>query len=71
LDLACANWRARWAYHLARNVRGNTQIPDDRKREVTATLNHLLELDENLYKQAGLPPSPRIPVSIALYRNRS
>jgi hypothetical protein len=66
IDMACVDWRARWAYHLARNVRGR-QLP----AEVEIILNRLLGLDADLRRQDGPPPLPRIPVSIALYRNRS
>lgn len=69
-DLECANWRARWGYHLARNIRGSKQIPDHRKPEVIATLNRLMGLDEHIRVQDRWI-SPRIPVSIALYRNRT
>lgn len=69
LDMAHANWRARWAYHLARNVRDSRTIPDPEKKTVMAVLNRLLGLDADIRKQAEWV-SPRIPVSIALYRNR-
>jgi CRISPR-associated protein Csm1 len=68
-DLAHANWRARWAYHLARNVRDSRAIPDPEKKTVMTVLNQLLGLDADIRKQAEWIP-PRIPVSIALYRNR-
>ena len=69
LSLAHANWRARWAYHLARNVRDSRVIPDPEKKTVMTVLNQLLGLDADIRKQ-GEWVSPRIPVSIALYRNR-
>ena len=69
LDMAHANWRARWAYHLARNVRDSRTIPDPEKKTVMAVLNRLLGLDADIRKQEEWV-SPRIPVSIALYRNR-
>ncbi|MCC8997904.1 MAG: type III-A CRISPR-associated protein Cas10/Csm1, partial [Candidatus Contendobacter sp.] len=69
LSLAHANWRARWAYHLARNVRDSRVIPEPEKKTVMTVLNQLLGLDADIRKQAEWVP-PRIPVSIALYRNR-
>ena len=69
LSLAHADWRARWAYHLARNVRDSRVIPDPEKKTVMTVLNQLLGLDADIRKQAEWF-SPRIPVSIALYRNR-
>ena len=69
LSLAHADWRARWAYHLARNVRDSQVIPDLEKKTVMTVLNQLLGLDADIRKQAEWC-FPRIPVSIALYRNR-
>jgi len=69
LSLVHANWRARWAYHLARNVRDSKVIPDSEKKTVMTVLNQLLGLDADIRKQAEWV-TPRIPVSIALYRNR-
>lgn len=69
LSLTHANWRARWAYHLARNVRDSRVIPDAEKKTVMILLNRLLGLDADIRKQTEWR-SPRIPVSIALYRNR-
>lgn len=69
LSLVHANWRARWAYYLARNVRDSRVIPDPEKKTVMILLNRLLGLDAEIHKQAEWV-SPRIPVSIALYRNR-
>ncbi|MFZ1494438.1 MAG: type III-A CRISPR-associated protein Cas10/Csm1 [Candidatus Competibacter denitrificans] len=70
INMAHIDWRARWAYHLARNVRDSRVIPDADKKTVMAVLNQLLGLDANLQKQSAEWVSPRIPVSIALYRNR-
>jgi CRISPR-associated protein Csm1 len=69
LSLAHADWRARWAYHLARNIRDSRGIPDPEKKTVMTLLNRLLGLDADIRKQAEWV-SPRIPASIALYRNR-
>jgi hypothetical protein len=69
LSLVHANWRARWAYHLARNVRDSRVIPEPEKKTVMTVLNQLLGLDADIRKQAEWV-TPRIPVSIALYRNR-
>ncbi|MBK8185553.1 MAG: hypothetical protein IPK63_22710 [Candidatus Competibacteraceae bacterium] len=44
-------------------------IPDAEKKTVMLQLNRLLGLDADIRRQAEWP-SPRIPVSIALYRNR-
>jgi CRISPR-associated protein Csm1 len=60
-DMTCADWRARWCYHLARNVSD---------REVRAALNRLLGLTDDVRKQPDWR-SPRTVVSIALYRNRT
>ena len=68
-SLAHADWRARWAYHLARNVRDSRAIPDPEKKTVMTVLNQLLGLDADIRKQDQWV-SPRIPASIALYRNR-
>ena len=59
----------RWAYHLARNVRDSRVITDTEKKTVMVLLNRLLGLDADIRRQAEWR-SPRIPVSIALYRNR-
>lgn len=69
LSVTHANWRARWAYHLARNVRDSRVIPDTEKKTVMVLLNRLLGLDADIRRQAEWR-SPRIPISIALYRNR-
>ena len=69
LSLVHANWRARWAYHLARNVRDSRVIPEPEKKTVMTVLNQLLGLDADIRKQTEWV-TPRIPVSIALYRNR-
>ncbi len=68
--MAHADWRARWAYHLARNVRNSRVIPDTDKKAVMTLLNQLLGLDADIQKQSVDWVSPCIPVSIALYRNR-
>ncbi len=71
LDLDAAAWRARWGYQLARHVRANKSLTDSDKETITRTLNELLGLNEMLRREAGKNPSPRIAVSVALYRNRS
>ncbi len=71
LDLAAASWRARWGYHLARNVRDNKNLGNQEQRpEVMKFLNGLLGLDADLHRVAEAVASPRMAVSIALYRNR-
>ncbi len=70
IPMECIDWRARWAYNLARNVRDNLELKRRGKvDEVQETLNGLLGLDQHIRNQSP-PVSPRIPVSIALYRNR-
>ena len=71
LDLHAASWRARWGYHLARNVRDNKALGEPQRRlEVMKFLNGLLGLDTEMHRLAGATASPRTAVSIALYRNR-
>jgi len=71
LDLQAASWRARWGYHLARNVRDNKNLGDEQeRRQAMAFLNELLGLDAGMHRLPGAVPSPRTAVSIALYRNR-
>ncbi len=70
ISMDCIDWRARWAYHLARNVRDNRTLQNAGKvDEVMETLNRLLGLDRDIRVKTR-PVSLRIPVSIALYRNR-
>lgn len=71
VPMDCVDWRARWAYHLARNVRDNRTLDEQRKEEVSAVLNKLLGLDQKIQVQHKWSLTPRIPVSIALYRNRN
>ncbi|MBW1993594.1 MAG: type III-A CRISPR-associated protein Cas10/Csm1, partial [Deltaproteobacteria bacterium] len=63
-----AGWRARLAYHLARNIRGKTE---NKKQRITEWLEHL-GLDDML-KLTELHPHLydwRLPAIVALYRNR-
>jgi len=68
-DIRAADWRARWGYHLARNVlrrRGGTA---ERSGEQEAKLfNDLLGVNADI--QVICDPAPRLPVVAALYRNR-
>lgn len=71
MTMDCIDWRARWAYYLARNVRDNRVLQHaGRVDEVMETFNRLLGLDQSIRVQT-MPVSPRIPVSMALYRNRT
>ncbi len=70
LDLTCADWRARWGYQLARNVRDNKGMSDARKKELIHDLNRLMGLSESIQVQRDWS-SPHTAASIALYRNRS
>jgi len=71
LDLQSASWRARWGYQLARNVRDNQRLDNEQeRRKVIEFLNGLLGLDADLQRREGAVVSPRVAVSIALYRNR-
>jgi CRISPR-associated protein Csm1 len=70
VPMDCVDWRARWAYHLARNVRNNSRINEQHKADMSAVLNELLGLDQKIQVQHKWSLTPRIPVSIALYRNR-
>ncbi len=70
LDIEAASWRARWGYHLTRNVRENKHISDAAKRHIEQVFSSLLGLDG--IKRSGEPAVPaRLAVSIALYKNRS
>jgi CRISPR-associated protein Csm1 len=70
VDMRHADWRARWAYHLARNVRAPRALSDVETGELMGLLNRLLGLDGKL-QRTGSPARARVPVSIALYRNRN
>lgn len=71
LDLGAATWRAKWGYHLARNVMDNRKLAPPEKAEAIRLLNSLLGLDEQLKKkEQDWEPAPRIAVSVALYQNR-
>ncbi len=77
---AAAGWRARWGYHLARlreRMRGPGRAGEENSCEgVTNRLDALI--GGHIFhssKQDGLAdpaidPDPRIPITIALYRNR-
>jgi CRISPR-associated protein Csm1 len=68
-DIRKAGWRSRLAYHLARNLKGKT---DKEKKEKIANWLEKLGLD-NLFQLSGEHPNIfdwRLPISIALYRNR-
>lgn len=70
MDLQAADWRARWGYYLARH---RSRLPErlrPQAQELTKFANQLLGLDVEL-KRADSAISPRLAVTIALYRNRS
>lgn len=68
-DISRAGWRARLAYHLARNVKGKTTRE---KTEKIAQWLKRLGLDDMLRLTSEKPNIAdwRLPISIALYRNR-
>lgn len=69
-DVRKANWRARLAYHLTRNIKGSNEA--DRKRRIIEWLERL-GLDDQLKLTTEHPNlyEWRLPLEIALYRNRS
>lgn len=68
-DVRKANWRSRLAYHLARNIRGADEA--DKKRKIVEWLKHLgLDDQLKLIKKHSNLYRWRLPLSIALYRNR-
>ncbi|MBF0625860.1 MAG: type III-A CRISPR-associated protein Cas10/Csm1 [Magnetococcales bacterium] len=73
-DVTHADWRARWGYHVRRNVL-NRLSPEERATEgadLVTFYGGLLGLDQWL-RPVGSDPGDaiEIPVTIALYRNRS
>ncbi|MEW6667557.1 MAG: type III-A CRISPR-associated protein Cas10/Csm1 [Thermodesulfobacteriota bacterium] len=69
-DVSKAGWRAKLAYHLARNVKGKDK--DDGKRRRTAWLRKL-GFDETFNPMEDIHGiiNWRLALSIALYRNRT
>lgn len=69
-DVRKAGWRARLAYHLARNIKARTSV--ERQQKIIEWLEHL-GLDDQ-FRLTGDQPNIvdwRLPLSIALYRNRT
>jgi CRISPR-associated protein Csm1 len=68
-DVRKAGWLARLAYHLARNIKGKTQEESKAKR---ATWLQRLGFDSTLNPRGGSDALAqwRLPLTIALYRNR-
>ncbi len=70
MDVKAADWPARWGYYLARHLR---RLPDGKQKqseELRKLFNRLLGLDADLKRQQLTAP-PRLPVTVALYRNRN
>jgi CRISPR-associated protein Csm1 len=70
IDLKAANWPARWGYYLARHLARLGQERSQQAEEIRKLTNQLLGLDSDL-RRRGAPPSPRLAVAAALYRNRT
>jgi CRISPR-associated protein Csm1 len=71
LDVEAASWRARWGYHLKRNILDNKNLPAQDRDSIARLFSGLLGLDR-LLNRAQDPPAPvKVAVSIALYNNRS
>lgn len=69
-NLGKAGWRARLAYHLARNVKARNQM--ERERQIVEWLKRLgLDDQLRLIQDPHLIFEWRLPLQIALYRNRS
>lgn len=71
MDLKAASWPARWGYYLARHI---ARLGEERRaqaEEVRKFALSLLGLDRDLRRVDDLPLPPRLPVTIALYQNRS
>jgi len=68
-DVSKAGWRAKLAYHLARNAPGKNK--DEKNRQIAEWLERL-GLDNLLRSTAGNAGIAgwRLPITIALYRNR-
>ncbi len=69
-DVRKAGWLARLAYHLARNIPGRTK--EEKREKMVEWLEHL-GLDDQLRRTKDRLSiiDWRLPLSIALYRNRS
>ncbi len=70
VPLAAATWRARLGYQIARHLQSDRANGDSDKSAATKLVCELLRVDEQLTVK-GRGSAARIPVSIALYRNRS
>ena len=69
-NLDALSWRAKLGYQLRRNVSDNSALCENEKTEITRLLCSLLGLDDRLQKTEQHPLA-KVPVSIALYRNRN
>lgn len=68
-DVRRANWRSRLAYHLARNIKGYDK--NDKERRIVEWLERLgLDDHFNFTKEHRSLYEWRLPLTIALYRNR-
>jgi CRISPR-associated protein Csm1 len=65
VDSHAASWRARWGYHVKRNL--DTKTPEN--LELLGFLNSLFGLNQE-FVQAIKTPSARTAITVALYRNR-
>jgi CRISPR-associated protein Csm1 len=70
-DMNCADWRARWGYHLARHISEQRNLTPAQQAELSGFYNHLLGLTADLRQEAKAELVTSTPVSIALYRHRS
>lgn len=73
-DPAAANWRARWGYHLARlgDRLGDRGAAETIQQGLDALMGGKLFARSAAAEgqRAAAEPDPRIPITIALYRNR-
>jgi CRISPR-associated protein Csm1 len=69
-DVRRAGWRARLAYHLARNIKARNA--PEKQQQIVQWLEHL-GLDDQFKLTSGHPNIVdwRLPLAIALYRNRT
>jgi CRISPR-associated protein Csm1 len=70
-DMNCADWRARWGYHLARHIGEQRNLTPVQQAELSAFYNRLLGLTADLRQKEQAELTSLIPVNIALYRHRS
>lgn len=70
-DMNCADWRARWGYHLARHIGEQRGLTSAQQAELSFFYNRLLGLTVDLRQKEQIELTSLIPISIALYRHRS